>query len=166
MQDADDVILEAEDGEGSTGTAEQKLKQLRDKLHKAESEATENLAGWQRSKADYINLQKRSRDELVALEGRVQSAVVEELLPVFDSIEASGQDVVLKQLDQTLERLGIRRFRPELGSVFDPTKHEAVSAVATNQSSEDNTVHSVMQSGYAQGDMTIRPARVTVYHIH
>jgi molecular chaperone GrpE (heat shock protein) len=28
----------------------------------------------------------------------------------------------------------------------------------------DNTIHGVMQSGYTLGDMTLRPARVSVNH--
>lgn len=159
----DDVVLEAEDGEGSTGTAEQKLKQLRDKLKSSETEAGENLAGWQRSKADYVNLSKRMRDMEESLSRAGIIGVVGGLTDVFDSIEASGHAAILKQLDTALSRIGVQRVRPDSGTPFDPNVHEAVSTVATDKKSEDNTIHSVMQSGYAQGDMTIRPVRVTVY---
>lgn len=164
MSDADDVILEAEDGEGSTGTPEQKLKQLRDKLRTVEAEAAENLAGWQRSKADYVNLQKRARDDVLQLSEVTKSKIIETLVPVFDSIEASGQETILKQLDSTLERLGVTRYRSEHGATFDPMSEEAVSTVATEDESQDNKIHSVLQSGYKSGDVIIRPARVTVQH--
>lgn len=164
MDDAQDVSFEIEDGEGSTGTPEQKLKLLRDKLKKAEAEAGENLAGWQRSKADYVNLQKRARDDVLQLSEVTKSKILETLIPVFDSIEASGHETILKQLESTLEKLGVTRYRPEQGALFDPNSAEAVSTVATEDVSHDNRVHSVLQSGYRSGDVIIRPARVTVQH--
>lgn len=159
-----DITLEVEDGEGSTGTPEQKLKALRDALHKSQAESADNLAGWQRTKADYVNLQKRSREDLALVSDGAVSKVLEELIPVFDSLEASAHETVLKQLDATLLKLGVVRTRPEAGSIFDPNIQEAVSTVATDDSSMDNTVHSVLQSGYVRGGIVIRPARITVYH--
>ncbi len=163
--DIDDVVLEDEDGEGHTGTPEQKLKSLRDKLRKAEHEAGENLAGWQRAKADYVNLQKRAREADASFGSAGIAAALKEMIPIFDSIEASGQEALLKQLDSSLARLGARRHYPEQGAAFDPNKEEAVSVVATSQKEEDNTIHSVLQSGYTHSDVTIRPARVSVYHL-
>ncbi len=164
MNSGDDVILEAEDGEGSTGTPEQKLKMLRDKLRSTEAEAAENLAGWQRSKADYVNLQKRARDDVLLLSETTKVRIIESLVPVFDSIEASAHETVFKQLESTLEKHGITRYRPETGTEFDPNTAEAVSTVATNNKLQDNKIDSVLQSGYRSGDSIIRPARVTVQH--
>ncbi len=162
--EVDDVLIEAEDGEGSTGTPEQKLKALREKLKRAEAEAGENLAGWQRAKADYVNLQKRFREADGALSRAGVALTVSQLIPVFDSVEASGHEATLKQLDAVLEKLGVKRYQPLVGQKFDPTREEAVSTVATSDAAVDNTIHSVMQSGYAEGSVTIRPARVIVYH--
>jgi molecular chaperone GrpE len=164
MDDVDDVTVESEDGEGSTGTPEQRLKILREKLKKAQAEAGENLAGWQRSKADYVNLQKRSRDDLLLSADAAKARTLESFIPVFDSIEASAHEAVLKQLDSTLERLGVTRYRPDILSHFDPHTMEAVTTVATEDETQDNVVHSVLQSGYRSGDSIIRPARVTVYN--
>lgn len=164
MTDADDIVLEESTEDGDTGTAEQKLKVLRDRAKKAEAEASENLAGWQRAKADYINLQKRSREDIEMLTSRAAGSVLEELVPVFDSLEASAHDAVVKQLDQALLKLGVIRLRPSVGDVFNPAQEEAVQGVATDDKTKDNTVHSVLQSGYVIGGSIIRPARVIVYH--
>lgn len=160
--EVDDILLEAEDGEGSTGTPEQKLKQLRDRLKRAEAEASENLAGWQRTKADYVNLQKRSRDDLALLSDAAVGKVLEELIPVFDSLEAAAHESVLKQLDTVLGKLGVERYRPKVHDPFDPQYAEAVSTVATSDSSLDNTIHSVLQSGYRRSGVALRAARVMV----
>lgn len=162
--DTDDVVIEDSTEEGDTGTPEQRLKILRDKLKKAESEASENLAGWQRSKADYVNLGKRMREMEESLSRAGISAVVGALTDVFDSLEASGHPAILKQLDSSLTRLGVTRLRPETGIPFDPQAHEAVQGIATEDKTQDNTIHSVLQSGYQLGEMIIRPVRVTVYH--
>lgn len=162
--DTDDVTLEAEDGEGSTGTAEQKLKSLRDKLKSVETEAGENLAGWQRSKADYINLGKRMREMEDSLARASAVTILGELVEVFDSIEASGHAVILKQLDSSLLKLGVTRICPLHGTVFNPEEQEVVQGVATEDKTQDNTICNTLQSGYKIGDSIIRPARVTVYH--
>lgn len=166
MSDDTDIELEpeAEDGESGTGTAEQKLKLLRDKLKAAQAEANDNLAGWQRAKADYVNLQKRMRDMEESLSRAGIAAVVGGLTDIFDSIEAAGHPAVLKQLDSALQRLGVTRLRPEPGTAFDPGVHEAVQGVATEDESKDNVIHSVLQSGYSADGIIIRPARVSVYH--
>lgn len=161
--DSDDIVLEDSTDEGDTGTPEQKLKLLRDKLRASQAEATTNLAGWQRAKADYVNLVRRMRDTDAEL-GHKGTALARDIISVFDSIEAAGLESVLRQLDTTLERHGIVRFAPVVGSVFDPTAAEAVSTVATDDDALDNTIHSVMQSGYVHGEQTLRPARVSVYH--
>ncbi len=165
--DIDDVTLEplSDDGESEAGTPEQKLKQLRDKLRKAEAEANDNLAGWQRAKADYINLQKRMRDIEGTLSKAGVAAVIVGLVDVFDSIEASGHPAILKQLDASLGRLGVTRSSPKVGDAFNPELHEPVSAVATSSNVEDNTIHSVLQSGYSLEGVTLRPARVSVFHL-
>ncbi|MCL9972247.1 MAG: nucleotide exchange factor GrpE [Candidatus Pacebacteria bacterium] len=163
VDDTDDIVLEESTDEGDTGTPEQKLKKLRDKLRAAQTEATTNLAGWQRAKADYVNLMKRMRDTDAEL-GHKGTALARDIISVFDSIEAAGLESVLRQLDSTLERHSIVRFAPPVGSSFDPTVAEAVATVATEDEALDNTIHSVMQSGYVHGELTLRPARVSVYH--
>lgn len=162
--DSADIEIEDSTEDGDTGTAEQKLKLLRDKLRRAEAEAGENLAGWQRAKADYVNLQKRSREDFALVQDSGVSGTLAELAPVFDSIQASAHEAVIKQLDAALVKLGAERYQPNVGDVFDPNIHEPVSTVATSDQSLDNTIHSVLQSGYRRGTGIIRPARVTVYH--
>jgi molecular chaperone GrpE len=93
------------------------------------------------------------------------AATVETLIPVFDSMEASAHEVVLKQLDTALQKLGVERYRPAEGDQFDPNMHEPVSAVATSDASLDNTIQTALQSGYKRGETLLRPARVTVFHL-
>ena len=45
---------------------------------------------------------------------------------------------------------------------FDPTKHEAIRQIETENPDEDHTIASVERSGYKLGDTIIRPAQVTI----
>lgn len=173
MTDDDRVQFEPE--EEYTGKAEDKLKKLRKERDEARKERDEYLTGWQRSKADYVNLQKRMRE---AGESASQAGVIglgSSIVSVFDSLEAAekaakeasegvktGIEQVIKQLENALKENGIVRFVPQPGDQFDPEMHEPMQTLETSDENDDNTVAEVCQSGYTYKDIVIRPARVIV----
>lgn len=178
IDDQDDVVLEPEH-DGAIEAADLKFKKLRDELKRSKAEAAENLAGWQRSKADYVNLSRRMREQEAreARNGLLKMAL--SVITVFDSLEAAeksaqenkekagealveGIGQVTKQLTAVLKEHGIERFTPKAGDPFDPVLHESVQTVATSDEKEDNTVSETFQSGYAAREQVIRPARVSV----
>ena len=171
----DDITMEPSDEDGSEGTPEQKLKILRDKYKAAKAEAGDNLAGWQRAKADYVNLQKRMREDSASLSQAGLSALALELLPVYDSLEAAhaiapdgdvkkGIEATMRQLDSSFKAHGIIKIVVSEGDVFNPHAHEPVQTVATAEEKEDNTVARVLQNGFQIDDSVLRPARVAVKH--
>src|ERR1700749_1216203 len=97
MNDEDDVIIESpeEDGEGMSeeeldsmeSRAETKMTKLRKELEQVKKEKQENLDGWQRAKADYVNALKRFEEEKnTAIQlGTLKAAMA--FLPVVDSLE-------------------------------------------------------------------------------
>lgn len=172
----EDVVLEPED-DGIEEKADAKLKKLRAELMEAKNEAAEYLAGWQRSKADYINLSRRMREEGIANAQNGVFKMAKSVISVFDSLEAAEKNAdeagdavlggirqVIKQLEGALGEHGITRFTPLPGGAFDPERHEVVRTVATSEEKEDNTVSETLQSGYELGGAVIRPARVAVKH--
>jgi molecular chaperone GrpE len=177
---ADDITIEAEDEtlEGEGSSADKlfvKIKKLKEELAKANKEKQEYLEGWQRAKADYVNLKKRAEEERVALVRNASAAIIEDLLPALDSfdqaLESAGEENALLQgirnthvqLIKALVKEGVTILDP-LGETFDPTKHEPVETVAVESAGEDNTVTKVHQKGYVLNDVLIRPARVAVGH--
>jgi molecular chaperone GrpE len=173
--DSDDITMEPSDDEGIEGTAEQKLKVLREKLKIAQTEANEHLAGWQRAKADYVNLQKRMRESADESSRSGLTALAEELLPVYDSLEAAlalapegelgkGLQATMRQLEASFKAHDIHKMPVEVGMPFNPHLHEPVGTVATNTESEDNTIDRVLQNGFQIGQLILRPARVVVKH--
>lgn len=165
----DDVVVEETSEEGDSGTAEQKLKKLRNELKEAKKESAENLAGWQRAKADYVNLERRMRGMGEELSQGARREVARGFIEAADSLEAAlkadpALGAVLRQMDEAFKKHGIIRFAPNPGEAFDPARHESVQILATSAKEEDTTVSEVLQSGYELEGLVVRPARVIVAH--
>jgi len=176
MTDVDDVVVEPEDEERGSA-AEKKLARLRRELAEAKKERDEYLLGWQRSKADYVNLSRRAREETLLQAKSGVARLARSVIAVFDSLEAAlkgakhegasetltlGLEQVTKQLESALSEHGVKRFMPQKGELFDPERHEPIKTVATDEEKEDNTILETFQSGYEVDGMTVRPARVSV----
>ena len=63
-------------------------------------------------------------------------------------------------MDNCLKRFGVVQFDP-LGEKFDPNIHEAIFTIPESQQ-ENNTVGTVMQSGWKIGDRVLRAAKVGI----
>lgn len=178
MSDDNDMVFEADSEEEGGTTAEalqKKLKKIKIELAASNVEKQQYLDGWQRAKADYVNIKKRTEDERQSLVREASLGLVEALLPVLDSFEHAleapnadekwlqGITNTYTQLKKTLEGEGLVFFDP-LGEKFDPARHEPVGTVAVEEESSDNTVTKVYQSGYTLHGKVIRPARVAVGH--
>ncbi len=171
----DDVTLEPEDGEGNSESLQAKISKLRDTLAATQKQRDEYLEGWQRTKADYVNLKKRSEDDLVRISDYALQGFLESALPVLDSFDqalshatepspwAEGVKNAYRELLKTLQSAGLEQFDPS-GEVFDPKRHEPVETVAVDDESVDNTVVKVHQKGYSLKGRIIRPARVGIGH--
>jgi molecular chaperone GrpE len=128
-----------------------------------------------RAEADLDNLRKRARREAEEARRGEREEVLRELLPVFDNLEraiqssvratdvkavADGLTMVQKQFESTLGRVGITRT-PGVGAPFDPSKHEAIQQVETDDH-PPGTIVAEVQPGYLQGERLVRAAMVVV----
>jgi molecular chaperone GrpE len=128
-----------------------------------------------RTAADYDNFRKRTRREVEDAQKRGKEELLRELLPVFDNLEravvhagqasdakavADGVGMVLKQFADTLGKVGIKRIAA-VGGPFDPSLHEAIQQVETNDHPA-GTIVAEVQPGYAMGDRLVRAAMVVV----
>ncbi|HEX6107527.1 MAG TPA: nucleotide exchange factor GrpE [Gemmatimonadales bacterium] len=126
--------------------------------------------------AEFDNFRKRVARERVELGDRAQAALVSRLLEVLDDMDrlasdgaaASPQslreaiDLVDRKLRKELEAAGLERIDP-VGQPFDPTLHEAVSAVPPPTEAQDHQVSATFQTGYRYKGSLVRPARVQVF---
>lgn len=146
-----------------------------DPLEAAQAELARVRDQLLRMAADFDNYRKRTRREIAEAERRARDDLLRELLPVFDNLEraaasaatasdvqavADGVTLVMKQFGDTLSKLGIERI-PTQGQVFDPTVHEAIQQLPSNELAP-GTIASEIQAGYRTGDRLIRPALVVV----
>ena len=126
-----------------------------------------------RAKADAENARRRAEEEVSKARKFAVEGFADSLLPVIDSLEAGltvkeatleaireGAQATLRQLISALERNKVIAINPPAGHKFDPSQHQAISVVPSEQ--EANTVVSVLQKGYLISERILRPALVTV----
>jgi len=117
---------------------------------------------WKRALADYINLERRFKEDKEQLSTFIKKIIILELLPVYDSLLTAGAHdqgcaLICRQFADSLSRLGVEEIKADK-AVFDPALHEAVEAVPGKK----GVVLSVVAPGFKIGDEVIRPARVRV----
>ena len=83
---------------------------------------------------------------------------------VLNSVR-DGFDVAVKAAESHLGARGIKRFRPDLGALFDPRTMEAIANDGVCVGGATTRVSRVMTSGWriADSNSVLRPARVAVY---
>jgi molecular chaperone GrpE len=168
---------ELEDVEELSNT---KMKTLREKIARLDTEKKELLEESQRARAEFLNAKKRLEEERTQDRKRAQRQHAEELLPLCDSFQMAmgntevweradkawrtGVEGISMQLMNILNSYGVKALDP-IGNTFDPQKHEAVGTEEVTDKTLEDTVVSVVQRGYEMtqdGDThMIRPARVT-----
>ena len=164
-------VVEPESEEATEENAEAKVKKLRDELVACRKDKQEYMDGWQRAKADYVNLLKRIEGDGKASEAKGKMKAVETLLPAFDALERAKEHgeipegflAIAKQLESAFAALGLEGLG-EVGEKFNPAFHEALGQDLTDDSEADDTVTAVLEKGWKVGDAVIRPAKVRVAH--
>ena len=177
--EAEDKDSLAEEGEGGD-QKEKSLKEIEAKLLNKEKEAKDNYDKWVRARADFENYKKRMAREKADLLMFGNERLLKELLPVIDSLErgienaaedagnpppnsaalAEGMKIILKQFFEVLEKFGLKSIS-SVREKFDPSKHEAVSRIESEEHEED-TIISELQKGYFLNDRLLRPTMAVV----
>lgn len=173
-----DVVFEESTEEGMEKSATEKVKKLKEKIIAIEKEKQEYLGGWQRARADYVNLQKAVEEDKKRLKEVFKESFIAEFIPVVDSFQMAmankeawekvdvnwrtGVEYINNQLMNVLESHGLKLFG-DIGEKFDPAKYEAVGEEEIADKEKDHAIAKVIQKGFLLGDTVIRPARVTVY---
>jgi molecular chaperone GrpE len=130
-------------------------------------ERDDYLDALRRLQADFENYKKRIIKQQTEHLERAAEALVEKLLPVFDTADlaiAHGGGEEVKQiwtaLFDTLEREGLERIDP-LNQPFDPTLHDAVAHEPSDGEGGPLVVE-VLRAGYRWKGRVLRPAMVKV----
>lgn len=175
MENSEDKKLEDEQtrtdkGEGTGG----EIAELRARLAEMEKAAEENLAGWQRAKADFLNFKKDQEKAMADFRRYAGEDMILSLLPTVDSFElaarhlpeelkdsdwAKGVLCIKGMFENFLREAGVVEIKA-LGEKFDPTMHEAVGEQESDR--EEGAVVEEVQKGYKMGGKVIRAAKVKI----
>lgn len=149
------------------------LKDMEQKLQKAEEEAKSNHDKLVRTLAEYENFRKRMQREKEEVTKYASEKLVQEFLPVLDHLEMTldhapnkedplvqGVELTVKQFIQTLEKQGIQIIKGE-GLPFNPHFHEAMGEEVSDTIKPGNIIK-IHRKGFMIHDRVIRPALVTI----
>ncbi len=146
------------------------------KQDELEQQIGELTADLQRTRADFENYRKRVELEKEAARSAGRMNAITKLLPVIDNIERAvshqpaeladnkwvqGVAGLIKNLDKSLDSLGLKRIESTPGTVFNPELHEAIQFDDTADG-EQEVIAEELQSGYTLDGATLRPAMVKV----
>jgi molecular chaperone GrpE len=131
-----------------------------------------------RALADLDNLRKRYEREVARERVTERMLVARQWLPVVDDLERAiehlqsseacgpevveGVRVIRDRALSVLAQLGFPRF-DATGTLFDPTRHEAVSVIDSDE--PPGTVVGTIRPGYGTGEVVLRPAGVVVARV-
>lgn len=161
--------------EGAAGESE--TARLTTELEQAQALAEENYDKFVRLRAEMENYKKRMQKERAEESKYAELPLLRDLAGILDNLERaaeharnnpvegtdgilSGVEMVAKQLNETFERHGMKRIQ-SMGEAFDPTRHEAMGLVETDDVPENQVVEEY-QAGYFLHDRVVKPAMVTV----
>ena len=127
--------------------------------------------------ADFENIKKRFDREVEQTKSYCNERIIMQLLDVVDELELAvkngevstqsmeglveGVEMTLKKLRKVLEQEGVTEIEDPEGKAFDPSKHNAIAAMETDDAAE-GTVLEQIRKGYMMRGKVIRPSIVKV----
>lgn len=174
----DDVTFVDSTEDGDALPTKDIVKKLREDLKLARKDKEDYLTGWQRAKADYVNLQKEMDLIRASSSMFTKEKMLNSLLPTLDSFDMAfankeaweavdknwrtGIEYIFSQFMTGLFDSGVEKI-DQVGVPFDPSLHQSIESIKTNDQSKDHTIEKVLQAGYKIGERVIRPARVNIF---
>lgn len=130
----------------------------------------------QRTRADFENYRKRVDEDKDRAREAGKSGTILKLLPVIDNIEraiahapedlkdnkwAQGVVGLVKNLENSLTKLGVQRIESAPGTNFDPELHEAIQ-FDEDAEGDNEVIAEELQAGYMLDGVVVRHAMVKV----
>lgn len=142
------------------------------KLKECQKQRDDYLAGWQRSRADFLNYKKEEAKRVTEILKYVTEDLLLKVLPVLDSFEKAEKEIpedekskylegflqIKSQLKDFLKNQGIEEIKA-VGEKLDPNFHEVAESV---KGGESGIIIEEVQKGYKLNGKVVRPAKVKV----
>jgi len=156
--------------------ADQSIDRLEQMLDCEKKRSEDYLSRLKYLQADLENLKKRFDRETEQVKNYCNERVVINLLDIVDELELAvlngevstspdsllvGVEMTLKKLRKVLEQEGVTPLDNPEGKVFDPSLHNAITAVERDDVPE-GTVLEQIRKGYVMRGKVIRPSIVKV----
>ncbi|MCQ2473698.1 MAG: nucleotide exchange factor GrpE [Saccharofermentans sp.] len=150
-----------------------------DEKEEAASEADNELeARYMSLFAEYDNYRKRTQKEKDNLYADAIASVTKEFLTLLDNVDRAtdgakkadenslekvvqGMELIGRQAQETLKKIGVEEIPAERGTKFDPNFHEAMMHVDDDTLGEQE-IAMVFAKGYKYKDRVIRHTQVQV----
>ncbi len=151
------------------------LEEIKKKLEECEKKTVEYLAGWQRTRADFLNYKKEEMEKVKGLLGYASEEWVLKILPILDNFEVAKKRIpenlkndetikgfmqIKTQIQDFLKNQGVEEIEC-LGKKFDPNLYEVVGEVEI-KNKEAGIVIEEVQKGYTINSRLLRPVKVKV----
>ena len=177
--DEDKKELEKTEADSTDATPEEEI-EVKEEVELSELEILqkkhdEHYDGLLRAKAEVENIKKRSAKEVENAYKYSIESILQEIIPIYDSLSLScklsndkttkdqleeGNKLLLSMFKQILEKNNIQEVDPE-GEVFNPDHHQAISTIEDKERKNDE-IAEVVQKGYVLNGRVIKPALVIV----
>lgn len=144
-------------------------------LEKCQKERQDYLAGWQRSRADFLNYKKEEMERFGEILKYANESLILQILPILDDFEKAEKEIsdelkkneyfkgmlqIKKQLQDLLKNQGIEEIK-SLGEKFDPNFQEVVETVEVKDK-ESGVIVEEIKKGYKLNGKVVRPAKVKI----
>jgi len=140
------------------------FEQLRAKIAELEQAVLEKDAAHKRAYADYVNLQRRTKEDQERFVRFAAATLIEKILEPIDHLVMAANHLndkaltmIVKQLQSALQQEGLQEI-DALGKTFDSRTMEAVETV----DGEKDVVIKIRRNGYTLNGIMVRPALVEV----
>jgi len=165
-------VVQPEDEKKENAETQQSIEGLTKALAEEKARAEENMAGWKRAQADFVNYKKFAEQEKADICALANAGLLSNILPVVDDFERAlstipeekanqswveGFNLIRAKLNDTLKKQGVTQVQA-LGMEFDPRKMDAISCCPGKR----DIVIQEVEKGYMLNDKVIRPAKVVV----
>ncbi|HEY5220828.1 MAG TPA: nucleotide exchange factor GrpE [Candidatus Paceibacterota bacterium] len=145
---------------------------LKEQIEEMTVQRDEYLAGWQRSKADFINYKKEEMKKMEDITRYGSEGLIKDLISVMDNFDLAlrtlekagpvekGIYLIRTQIEDILKKRGLEKIDLKPGDAFDPAIAEALSSVESEQ--PPGAIAQEIEPGYRLHEKVLRPARVIV----
>ena len=122
--------------------------------------------------AEFENYKRRTSKERLELYKTAGKEVLTSLVPVLEDFKRAltqdtdsdneGVKLIYNKFNETLKSQGLVELEVNVGDIFDPEIHEAISQIPATEDDQKGKIIDIIQGGYKLGDHILNFPKVVV----